>query len=208
MKKVYYYIIPALFITGAVSFFLNQQYGLIKNQTTEFFKESTAARLIDHAKGLINPEDFDSQDIASQKQIFENFWKSVQSPEIVRIKIWDRNYKIIWSDLTGLIGQSFPNYEEVAEALDGEVAFEIVGDQQKAESISERQYTELSETYVPYADKDGKIAGVIEVYQPTIVLNREIQGNFSNTAMPIILSAIAGYLIIAVTLRFLLRKRP
>ncbi|MDO8265268.1 MAG: hypothetical protein Q7T34_02780 [Candidatus Parcubacteria bacterium] len=207
MKKIYYYIIFALLITGLGSFFLYQQYNLIQNKAYEELKISTSVYLLDKAGRLVNPEDFYSADSVSQNEVFGNLWKSIQSPEVVRIKIWNSDYKIIWSDLSELIGKSFPNYEDVEEALDGEVELEIIRGNLKNESITERQYVELSEIYVPYADNDGKIVGVIEIYQPTIILRQTIQEDFYKTAIPIILLAIVGYFIIAVALRFLLKSK-
>src|SRR5262245_3057333 len=46
-------------------------------------------------------------------------------PEVVRVKIWDRNSSVIWSDEPQLVGQRFPDNDELKEALEGEVAVEI-----------------------------------------------------------------------------------
>ena len=58
-------------------------------------------------------------------------------PEVVRVKIWDRNATVIWSDEAQLVGQRFPDNDELKEALEGQVAVEIRG-LEKAEQRYER----------------------------------------------------------------------
>ena len=46
-------------------------------------------------------------------------------PEIVRVKVWDREHEILWSDQTSLIGQRFPGNDELQRAFAGSVEVEI-----------------------------------------------------------------------------------
>lgn len=203
MKKPYYYILLALLVVVGTGTFLYNRYGAIKAEAEEAAKTKTAAYIQNRAASMVNPEDFGAVDVKRQQEVFKNFWKSIQSPEFIRIKVWNKNFTIIWSNLSELIGQRFPDNHEVDEALDGEIEFEI--EKQKEEHISERQYSEVSETYIPFKDKDGKVVGVLEVYQPTTLLNQEVQGRFQKIAIPTVLAAVVGYLILVFALRFFLK---
>ncbi len=46
-------------------------------------------------------------------------------PEIVRVKVWDRTATVLWSDEPHLIGQRFPENEELQTAPAGRIAVEI-----------------------------------------------------------------------------------
>ncbi|MEK6716716.1 MAG: hypothetical protein AABZ16_04415, partial [candidate division NC10 bacterium] len=86
--------------------------------------------------------------------------------EVVRIKLWDRDATILWSDDDRLIGRRFPENPEVRQALAGRasVAFKTL---RKAEHEYQwEQFTKLAEIYVPIRSKtSGEILGVIEVYK-------------------------------------------
>lgn len=203
IKKIYYYILSALLIAAGTSLFLYIQYNAIREAAIEKEKTKTVAYVLGQTPGFVNSDDFGAMDISRQQQIFNNFWKSIQSPELVRIKVWDKNFTIIWSDSSELIGQRFPENHELKEALEGEVEFEI--EKEERESIFERQYGRLSETYVPFVGADGEVAGVLEVYQSTVRLDQEIWGNFKKIVIPTLLMAIGGYLILAFVIRFFLK---
>jgi two-component system, NarL family, sensor kinase len=55
----------------------------------------------------------------------EAFRGLLAMPEVVRIKIWDRDATVLWSDDERLIGKRFPENPELKEALAGEVAVEL-----------------------------------------------------------------------------------
>src|SRR6185369_11244262 len=87
------------------------------------------------------------------------------SADIVRIKIWNRNGLLVYSDDKNLLGKSFAVEADMQEALHGEIATDI-SHLQSAENIDERGlFEELFEIYVPLqpADSDG-ILGAYEVY--------------------------------------------
>lgn len=87
-------------------------------------------------------------------------------PEVVRVKVWDRQATILWSDEPRLIGQRFPDSEDLRESLEGKVAVEFK-QLTKAEHGYERErFGTLAEVYVPIFSKEsGQILGVIEVYK-------------------------------------------
>jgi len=86
-------------------------------------------------------------------------------PDIVRIKIWNKGQVVVWSDEKRLVGQRFPDNEELKGALNGEITSEI-STLKKSEQKFERQFKRLLELYVPIRFKDKTdIETVFEIYQ-------------------------------------------
>jgi HD-GYP domain-containing protein (c-di-GMP phosphodiesterase class II) len=87
------------------------------------------------------------------------------SADIVRIKIWNRDGLLVYSDDKAILGKTFPIDAELQEAFGGEIATDI-SNLQAEENIAERgQYTELFEIYVPLQPADSQeILGAYEAY--------------------------------------------
>ena len=87
------------------------------------------------------------------------------SSNIVRIKIWNRNGLLIYSDDSSIMGKTFPITQEMIEAFSGEMATEI-SSLDAAENIDERGlYNQLFEIYVPLQlANSSEVQGVYEVY--------------------------------------------
>lgn len=203
--KTYYKVIISLAVLVIIGtgLWLYGQHDAIKTSAIEKRKTDTASFIQNRAAALIKPKYFRDEHSILQQQTFENFFGVIQSPRLVRIKVWDNKFTIIWSNLTELIGKSFPDNHEVKEALSGKIEFEI--QKPKSEHISERQFQQLSETYVPISNQNGEIIGVIEVYEPIYSLNEEIKAEFQKSAIPTIAIALAGYAVMAFVLRFLIK---
>ena len=92
--------------------------------------------------------------------------RGVLGSDIVRIKIWSRDLRVVYSDDSSTIGQTFAASHELESALAGQVASEV-SDLSKAENVDDRQYGQLLEVYVPlYLDSEPQPAGAFEVYLP------------------------------------------
>lgn len=85
-------------------------------------------------------------------------------PNVTRIKLWNRNREIVWSDDRRLVGKSFSDNDELIEALRGEIASEF-SQLDKSEQAFEKKYGKLLELYVPVRSGNGEIIAVAEVYQ-------------------------------------------
>ena len=97
-------------------------------------------------------------------------------PEVVRIKVWDTNAAVLWSNEPRLIGQRFPENKELREALAGEVSVEIKTLEGREHAYERASYTTLAEVYVPIVSRTtGRIVGVIEVYKSPLRLLATIQ---------------------------------
>ena len=123
-------------------------------QATHILDETlTAADLIDSVQG----RRYDEIDTLIHNTLL--------SSNIVRIKIWNRDGLLVYSDDQSIVGNIFPLSEELEEALKGEIATEI-SPLDQGENVSERGlYKELFEVYVPIQPADSDtILGVYEVY--------------------------------------------
>lgn len=194
----------ALFIALTTGLWLYVSYSNIKQAAIEKRKAETAAFLQKRAAALLKAEDFTAGDPALRQQSFQSFFDAVQSPDLVRMKIWNRDFTVVWSELRELIGQRFSDNHEVQEALEGKIEFELA--ESKDEQVSERAFQALSETYVPFFNAKGEVVGVFEVYQPVTTLNEEIRSRFRSSAMTafVFAAVVFGILVLA---SWLLTKR-
>ena len=196
--------LAALVILGA-GLWLWSRYAAIWTAALERTKAASALNVQERARSMLKPEDFSDGDTARQRKVFAMFFDAVQSPNLVRMKVWDRNFTVIWSNLSDLIGQRFPDNHEVKESLEGKVEFEI--EKAKTEHLTERQFQELGELYVPISGGKGDIVGVLEVYQPTHVLRQEVRAEFLRSAALAAVVAVALYVLALFALRSR-KKKP
>lgn len=138
-------------------------------------------------------------------QVFEKFFKEIQSRSLFRIKVWDGDYTVIWSNAAENIGKRFPDNHEMAEVYEGEVESEIKRSTAKKENVTERTYSEYSETYVPIKDSNGKVIGAIEVYQVIGDITEKIRSQFYNEAGMAVGASLVLFLVIIVLGRFVLK---
>ncbi|HET9493520.1 MAG TPA: ATP-binding protein [Chloroflexia bacterium] len=83
---------------------------------------------------------------------------------LVRVKIWNRDGEIIYSDQMDLIGWRGPLSSEIREALDG-LTVATISPLDKEENVEERGFGELLEVYTPLRQAgETEIVGVFEGY--------------------------------------------
>jgi diguanylate cyclase (GGDEF)-like protein len=93
---------------------------------------------------------------------------------ITRIKIWNRDHTVVYSDDPSLIGKTFTADDDLLHALHGEVESEIT-DLSSAENESERRYGKLFEVYVPIRFVgETSPAGSFEIYLPYAPIAQEM----------------------------------
>jgi signal transduction histidine kinase len=88
-------------------------------------------------------------------------------PEVVKVKVWDREGAVIWATDPRIVGQKFPDNPELRASLAGRVSVQLKP-LQKAENVYEREsFVQLAEVYVPvFAERNpSEIVGVLEVYK-------------------------------------------
>ncbi len=107
----------------------------------------------------------------------EKFKHLSLGPDIERIKIWNKDHVIVWSDEKQLVGRHFPDNEELDNAFGGKVTSELstLG---KSENLFERRHKRLLELYIPLkSDSSKEIDAVIEIYQNLDPLYQDISGH-------------------------------
>jgi diguanylate cyclase (GGDEF)-like protein len=86
--------------------------------------------------------------------------------QVTRIKIWNPDGRLVYSDDRSVMGKKFPIAHDLAEALEGEIESEL-SELKETENVSERGYAKLLEVYVPLNfTSRGEPEGVFEIYLP------------------------------------------
>ncbi len=153
-------IIIVVAIIGGLSSFIIVD-SMVKDETNN---TSAYLRLI--AGKFLTKRDFNNK-VPQREKIFGFALESIftSSHEYKRIKVYDANGTILWSDKKELINKNFYySNEELKEALTGEVVSKYGALTEKMENIHEAEYGKGLEIYVPIR-KEGKVVGVIEVYR-------------------------------------------
>ncbi len=88
----------------------------------------------------------------------------VLSEDIVRVKIWTPDGRIVYSDEPRLIGRRYPLGPEEREALEAGVTDAELSDLSKPENVFERDDGSLLEVYLPIRTPEGRPA-LFEIYR-------------------------------------------
>jgi HD-GYP domain-containing protein (c-di-GMP phosphodiesterase class II) len=109
---------------------------------------------------------------------------------VFRVKVWNPQARILWSDEKNLIGKTFPDNDEVFEAMSGVPAYEV-GEAEKTENIGERDRGNTLQAYTPVLDA-GKTVGVIELYEA----NRDLFAQIASSTLLIWLVIICAGIVL------------
>jgi diguanylate cyclase (GGDEF)-like protein len=99
---------------------------------------------------------------------------SLSKNNIVRVKIWNAQHFVVWSDNHRLLQRWFPGDEELNNSFNGEVVAEIT-DLRSPEELDDRANQRLLSVYVPLRvgadghftdDANAKVLGAFEIYLP------------------------------------------
>jgi len=103
--------------------------------------------------------------------------QNILGRHIVRVKIWNRDGLVVYSDAKDLVGRRFPVEGELREALAGKIAMEI-SDLRKEENVAERgPFSRLMEIYVPLRPMDSpQVVGAYEIYHDLSPLGSHLTG--------------------------------
>ena len=88
--------------------------------------------------------------------------------DVARIKIWNRDNRVVYSDDPNLIGKRFPSDDKLDDALDHRVTSSEVSNLTGAENAEDRSAgSKLLEVYTPIQfTAGGQVAGAFEIYLP------------------------------------------
>jgi len=137
----------------------------IPRQVEHFLIESEAGaleRVVTNlaAQGLI-PEAGESQVAAAE--LDSAIQRDLLGRDTVRVKIWNAEGLVLYSDAPKITGQRFPLSDDVNAALAGEARTEIP-DLSRPENVAERELGNLREYYIPVRGRNGEVSSVFEVY--------------------------------------------
>lgn len=164
IKKFSLYCLVAIVIFAATfgwvitSFLEQNMLTRAKEITAHFVSEQVKRNFL--PEEVMTPKTGDDYEVFSEKVNLLTF-----NPNIERVKIWNGNKVVVWSDDRRLVGQRFTDNEELNEALAGTIASEISA-LKKSEQKFEQEFKKLLELYVPIRFAGhGEIAAVFEIYQ-------------------------------------------
>jgi len=190
---------------AVISLWLYSRYSEIRTGAIERKKTDTAAYVTSRVYSVVDPTVFGARDSIQQRRIFQSFFDSIKSLELSGLTIWDRDLRVIWSNLGESVQRQSTENRKVREALSGEVGFVI--ERQKPEQASESQAQERYATYVPIVDAKGDIVGVVAVHQPTLSLREEIRSEFNQAVLPVGAFMFIGYGMLVILLHMLMTRK-
>ena len=194
-----------LLLLGVVALWLYSRYSEIRTGAIERKKTDTAAYLTSRVSSVVYPAVFGARDSIQQRRVFQSFFDSIQSRELSGLTVWDRDLRVIWSNLGESVQRQSTENRNVREALRGEVGFVIEG--QKPEHSPDSHAQELYATYAAISDAKGDIVGVVAVYQPTQSLHEEIRSEFNQAALPVGAFMFTGYGMLVLLLHMLMAPK-
>jgi two-component system sensor histidine kinase HydH len=173
------------------------QWALLRDELVQWERTVSADAIRAEAYAALRPEDFARWRSPEVQARFEQVFRRVLFQlEIIRIKVYDPEMRVIWSDEARLLGTRFPENAHLAEALRGPTIAHLER-ADKAENIYERHFAETVELYVPLSFSGtgaggGPVAGVVEVYKsPARAL-----ANLSRDRWTIIVTSLAGAMLL------------
>src|SRR5262249_17758795 len=161
----------------------------------------TAAFVKKEAQVDLLPSDFAEWNTPAAQDRFQRFYHDVTlMPELVRLKIYDANMRVVWSDEPRLIGQRFTDNDELKGALTGRTMVNVEIDEKKGENVHGQDRT-LVEVYVPIVF-DGRVVGAVETYKsPDQVYARVRSIKFTVAA-----TALLGASLLYIALVYIVRR--
>jgi len=126
--------------------------------------------------------DFQPLPDATKTTLDTSLSASISRNGVVRLKIWNQQHWIVYSDNPKLVGRWFAADDGLQQALLGTTSSEIT-DLKAAEELEERDFGVLMSVYVPLridaagaftSATDGKVIGAFEIYLPYEPIKRSI----------------------------------
>ena len=130
---------------------------------------------------------------------------AVLADPLVRVKIWTRDGRIVYSDESRLIGSEYELGDEDLEVLDGGGVVAEVSDVSAPENRFERRFGELLEVYTRIETPDGTPL-LFETYQLASSIaerRRELAGTF----VPVLVATLAALALLMVPIAWILATR-
>ncbi|MBF0327837.1 MAG: PAS domain S-box protein [Nitrospirae bacterium] len=145
--------------------------GSVMTKTMERDQLDRAKKLTATIVAALIKDEFKPEEIAEPMvgDAYEKISKRIRhlyfGPDVIRLKIWNRESVVVWSDNPKIVGKAFPDNRDLMEALKGDV-FSEIKEPKKTENALERNFGKLLELYVPIRfDGEKSVMIVVEAYQ-------------------------------------------
>lgn len=161
------------FVTVALitSVQIGVQWRLLREDLLQWERTSTAEAIRVQVAAVLDPGDFTRGDTPAARARFSEFFRvALLNQEILRVKFYGTDMRVLWSDEPRLIGERFESNPHLVRALGGETVAHLE-EMDKAENTYERGLKSVVELYVPIVLHRGSapgtavVDGVVEVYK-------------------------------------------
>lgn len=159
------FAIAALVAVVVVGYALTQITGTVIAGNVRKEGELDARDEARHITSRLTPADLETPMSGDRLESLDQYVRSdIVSDRVGRVKIWNRNSALIYSDDRAEIGGIFPDNGELEEALEGKTVSEIEKPS-KTENENEARFGQLLEVYTPIRfEGSDEVVGAFEVY--------------------------------------------
>lgn len=147
------------------------QWRLLREDLLDWERASTAEAIRVEAAGVLASNDFARWETPeAQARFTEFFRRALSNPEILRVKLYAPDMRVVWSDEPRLRGEVFSSNRQLQRALRGETVAELER-VRKDENAYEQSFAPAVELYVPLVLRRGgtpgtaAVDGVVEIYK-------------------------------------------
>jgi two-component system, NtrC family, sensor histidine kinase HydH len=176
------------------------QWALLRDDLLQWERASTSEAIRAEALTMLASEDFTAWQSADAQARFARFFRlALSNPEILRVKLYGPDMRVVWSDEPRLLGVRVPdNNASLQRALAGETVAHLESGG-KSENEYERGFgRQMVQLYIPLAFPQGptpgtaRIAGVVELYKdPSRMFSNIVRDRFILVA-----TSVAGALVL------------
>ncbi|MBA4719150.1 MAG: HAMP domain-containing histidine kinase [Nitrosopumilus sp.] len=183
-----------------MSFFISEK---IYSETLQHSIDKNTNFIKMTAESILNNNDFTTENYEQKQITFFNFFKNIDTSEILRIKVWSLDGTVIYSDNNNIVGKNFPDNANFKNSLTGQIIAEIK-EPEKPKNIEEKGYGQLMEIYVPII-MDDEVSGIIETYVSLDRVNENISHTNEIVSTIILITIIIVFTILLI-IYFLIKK--
>lgn len=169
---------------------------------------SAASRYSEAWTNSVIRQQFDDSDFlgvtgAKVDKLNDYFRRNVLNKEIKRVKVWNRQGTVIYSDENTIIKKNFPIGDDLALALNGKTNAEftqMTNAEQKTEKIIAQK---MLEVYIPiYASDNKTVLGAFELYIDDSALSEQLLYNYK----VIVISVLGSFAVLYLSLIGIIKK--
>lgn len=173
------------------------QWSLLRDDLLERERSQVANAIRLEAYASLERDDFRRWETPEAQERFARFFeRALLNPEILRVKIYDTEGRIVWSDEPRLLGRRFEANARLQAALAGATTAHLErGD--GAENVFERELQPTLELYVPLTFTPGlapgtaRVAGVVEIHRdPARLMATLSRGRWTTFVVSIVGAAV------------------